>query len=204
MSTEDDDAPTGSPPADWQTITPDRSWAEVTRHRGAARTARAEARAASERLAAAEAKVAELSAAAGRVGELEAQLARTSTRLGMARAGVVDDDLADVAEQRHSRYAATAGKDALGLSEWLTGPAKEDAIMGRLLGQAAAPQTPAAPTQPAARAPMLPSPTPTPTATPATSAEDVARLRATNGGRIPSAMQASMGTLINPADLLRR
>jgi hypothetical protein len=203
MSTEDDDGPTGTPPADWQTITPDRSWAEVTRHRGAARMARAEAKAAGERLAAAEAKVAELSTAAGRVSELEAQLARTSTRLGMARAGVVDDDLADVAEQRHTRYATAAGKDALGLSEWLSGPAKEDPIMGRLLGQVAAPPTPAAP-PPATKAPMLPSPTPTPTATQATSAEDVARLRAANGGRIPSAMQASMGTLINPSDLLRR
>jgi len=204
MSTpDDDDAPIGSPPADWQTITPDRSWAEVTRHRGAARTARAEARAASERLAAAEAKVAELSTAAGRVSELEAQLARTSTRLGMARAGVLDDDIADVAETRHTRYAAAAGKDALPLDQWLAGPAKEDPIMGRLLGQAAAPPAPAAPPA-AAKAPVLPSPTPTPTATQATTAEDVARLRAANGGRIPSAMQASMGTLINPGDLLRR
>lgn len=198
----DDDDTTAAPPADWQTITPDRSWAEVTRHRGAARTARAEAKAAAERVAALEAKLAEVQAAAQRATELEQQLARTTTRLGMARAGVVDDDLAEIAEARHARYTAAAGKDALPLDKWLTGPAKEDAILGRLLpGTAAAAPPAAAPP----KAPITPAPNAPPGGGGATaySAEDVARIRAQNGGRIPKNVQEQIGTTIDVGALLR-
>lgn len=202
MADIEDDAPSGSPPADWQTITPDRSWAEVTRHRGAARTARAEARAAAERVAALEAKLAEVQAAAQRAADLEAQLARTTTRLGMARAGVVDDDLAEVAETRHARYSAAAGKDALPLDQWLAGPAKEDPILGRLLAPAAAPQTPAAPPP---KAPVTPAPNAAPGGQPVVhSAEDIARIRAQNGGRLPKAVQEQIGTQIDVQALLHR
>ena len=202
MSTEDDEGLAATPPADWQSITPERAWAEVTKLRGKLATEKAAARSHAERVAQLEAETATLKPAAGRVADLEAQLARTSTRLGMARGGVVDDEVAEIAEGRYTRYTATAGKDALPLDAWLTGPAREDRILAPLLQ---APPVTATPAQvaPQAKAPMVPAPGGVQSSTAATTAEDVARIRAANNGRLPAAVQTQVGTMVDAGDLLR-
>ena len=202
--TDDDDDNITSPPADWASTTPDQSWKVLAKTREKARALRAEVKAATSRIAELEAASAGAKTAAARVAELEAQTARLTSRLGMARVGVVDDEVAEIAEQRHARYAATAGKDALPLDQWLSTAAKEDRILAPLLAQSAAP--PPTATQPAApaKAPVVPSPTPQPTASPTMSADDIRRVRAANGGRLPAEVQKQVGTMIDVGDLLGR
>lgn len=187
-----------APPEHWRTITPEASWRELSGARAKLAAERATAQQAAARVSELEALLAEVEPKLGRVQELETTTARLQSRLSMSRLGIVDDEVAEIAEQRFARYQAGAGKDAKGLDSWLADEGRADRILSPLLQPAAAANSPAAPLPPV---PVVPQPT-APQRTSGTTADEIARIRAANNGRIPREIQKELGTRIALGDLL--
>lgn len=187
-----------NPPEHWRTITPEASWRELSGARAKLAAERATAKQAAARVSELEALLAEVEPKLGRVQELETTTARLQSRLSMSRLGIVDDEVAEIAEQRFARYQAGAGKDAKNLDSWLADEGRADRILSPLLQPAAAASSPAAPLPPV---PVVPQPT-APQRTSGTTADEIARIRAANNGRIPKDLQKDLGTRIALGDLL--
>jgi hypothetical protein len=187
-----------NPPEHWRTITPEASWRELSGARAKLAAERATAKQAAARVSELEALLAEVEPKLGRVQELEATTSRLQTRLSMSRLGIVDDEVAEIAEQRFARYQAGAGKDAKALDAWLSDEGKADRILSPLLQPAASTTTSSAPLPPV---PVVPQPT-APQRTSGTTADEIARIRAANNGRIPREIQKELGTRIALGDLL--
>jgi hypothetical protein len=95
-----------------------------------------------------------LKAQAGRVAELEARIARGDAMLGLTRAGITDDDGAEVALMLWGKLPE---KDRPGIAEWVAGLRENpDAAPKPLLAYLAKPAEPAA--APEARRPAPPDP----------------------------------------------
>jgi hypothetical protein len=187
------------PPEHWRTITPEASWRELSSTRAKLAAERASAQQAVARVAELEGLINQVEPKLQRVADLEATTARLQSRLSMSRLGIVDDEVAEIAEQRFSRYQTTAGKDAKALDAWLAEEARADRILSPLLAPAASSSaTPAAPLPPV---PVVPAPT-APQRTSGTTADEIARIRAANNGRIPKEVQKDLGTRISLGDLL--
>lgn len=185
------------PPEHWRTITPEASWRELSSTRAKLASERASAQQAAARVAELEGLINQVEPKLQRVADLEATTARLQSRLSMSRLGIVDDEVAEIAEQRFSRYQATAGKEAKALDAWLAEEARADRILSPLLAPAAT-SPPAAPLPPV---PVVPAPT-APQRTSGTTADEIARIRAANQGRIPKEIQKDLGTRISLGDLL--
>lgn len=192
---EDD---TEAPPEHWRTITPEASWRELSGARAKLAAERATAKQAAARVSELEALLAEVEPKLSKVQELEATTTKLQTRLSMSRLGIVDDEVAEIAEQRFARYQAGAGKEAKPLDSWLAEEGKADRILSPLLQPASAATTTAAPLPPV---PVVPQPT-APQRTAGTTADEIARIRAANNGRIPKDIQKDLGTRIALGDLL--
>ena len=186
-----------APPEHWRTITPEASWRELSGARAKLAAERATAQQAAARVSELEALLAEVEPKLSKVQELETTTARLQSRLSMSRLGIVDDEVAEIAEQRFARYQATAGKEAKPLDSWLADEGRDDRILSPLLQPAAA-SSPAAPLPPV---PVVPQPT-APQRTAGTTADEIARIRAANNGRIPREIQKELGTRIALGDLL--
>ena len=191
------DETSDQPPEHWRTITPEASWRELSSTRAKLAAERASAQQAAARVAELEGLINSVEPKLQRVADLEATTARLQSRLSMSRLGIVDDEVAEIAEQRFSRYQAAAGKDAKALDAWLAEEARVDRILSPLLAPAAR-STPAAPLPPV---PVVPAPT-APQRTSGTTADEIARIRAANQGRIPKEVQKDLGTRISLGDLL--
>lgn len=185
------------PPEHWRTITPEASWRELSSTRAKLAAERASAQQAAARVAELEGLINQVEPKLQRVADLEATTARLQSRLSMSRLGIVDDEVAEIAEQRFSRYQATAGKEAKALDAWLAEEARADRILSPLLAPAAS-STSAAPLPPV---PVVPAPS-APQRTSGTTADEIARIRAANQGRIPKEVQKDLGTRISLGDLL--
>jgi hypothetical protein len=196
MADETDD--TTTPPEHWRSVTPEASWKELASARNKLAAERQTAKAAGARVAELEGLLNQIEPKVQRVQELEGTVARMQTRLAMSRLGIVDDDVADIAEARYQRYVAQAGKDATSLDTWLADAAKADKILSPFL-QPAAPAAQAAAPLPAV--PVVPQPV-APTRTNGTTSDEIARVRAANNGRIPKELQKEIGTRIDLSDLL--
>lgn len=183
-------------PEHWRNISPEQSWKEISALRSKLAAERATAKQALNRISELEGLVNETEPKLAKLGELEANLSKMQSRLSMTRLGINDDDVAEVAEQRFARYQSSAGKDAKTLDAWLSDEGKTDRILAPLLQPAAA--APAAPLPPV---PVVPQPT-APTRTAGVTADEVARIRAANNGRIPKDVQKDLGTKIAIGDLL--
>ncbi len=192
---EDD---TEAPPEHWRTITPEASWRELSGARAKLAAERATAKQAAARVSELEALLAEVEPKLTKVQELESMTSKLQTRLSMSRLGIVDDEVAEIAEQRFARYQASAGKEAKPLDSWLAEEGRADRILSPLLQPAAA-ATPAAASLPPV--PVVPQPT-APQRTAGTTADEIARIRAANNGRIPRELQKELGTRIALGDLL--
>jgi len=191
------DETSDQPPEHWRTITPEASWRELSSTRAKLAAERASAQQAVARVAELEGLINQVEPKLQRVADLEATTARLQSRLSMSRLGIVDDEVAEIAEQRFSRYQSAAGKDAKALDAWLAEEARADRILSPLLAPAAS-ATPAAPLPPV---PVVPTPT-APQRTSGTTADEIARIRAANQGRIPKEVQKDLGTRISLGDLL--
>ena len=187
-----------NPPEHWRTITPEASWRELSGARAKLAAERATAKQAAARVSELEALLAEVEPKLSKVQELETTTARLQSRLSMSRLGIVDDEVAEIAEQRFARYQATAGKEAKPLDSWLADEGRADRLLSPLLQPAAAASSPAAPLPPV---PVVPQPT-APQRTSGTTADEIARIRAANNGRIPREVQKELGTRIALGDLL--
>lgn len=194
MADEHDEAP----PEHWRTITPEASWRELSGARAKLAAERATAKQAAARVSELEALLAEVEPKLSKVQELESMTTKLQSRLSMSRLGIVDDEVAEIAEQRFARYQAVAGKEAKALDAWLAEEGRADRILSPLLQPAAAASSPAAPLPPV---PVVPQPT-APQRTAGTTADEIARIRAANNGRIPKDIQKDLGTRIALGDLL--
>lgn len=194
MADEHDEAP----PEHWRTITPEASWRELSGARAKLAAERATAKQAAARVSELEALLAEVEPKLSKVQELESMTTKLQSRLSMSRLGIVDDEVAEIAEQRFARYQAVAGKEAKPLDSWLAEEGRADRILSPLLQPAAVASSPAAPLPPV---PVVPQPT-APQRTSGTTADEIARIRAANNGRIPREIQKELGTRIALGDLL--
>lgn len=194
----DDTDDTTTPPEHWRSVTPEASWKELASARSKLAVERAQAKQAIARVAELEGLLNEAEPKLQKLGELEGNLQRMQTRLAMSRLGIVDEDVADIAEARYQRYAAQAGKDAQALGEWLADGGKADKILSPLLQPSSSSSAPPAPLP---AVPVVPQPV-APSRTNGTTADEIARVRAANNGRIPKEIQKEIGTRIDLSDLL--
>lgn len=194
----DDTEDTTTPPEHWRSVTPEASWKELASARSKLAVERAQAKQAIARVAELEGLLNEAEPKLQRLGELEGNLQRMQTRLAMSRLGIVDEDVADIAEARYQRYAAQAGKDAVALDAWLAEAGKADKILSPLLQPNSSSSAPPAPLP---GVPVVPQPV-APSRTNGTTADEIARVRAANNGRIPKEIQKEIGTRIDLSDLL--
>lgn len=199
MAGNDDTDDTTTPPEHWRSVTPEASWKELASARSKLAVERAQAKQALARVAELEGLLNEAEPKLQRLGELEGNLQRMQTRLAMSRLGIVDEDVADIAEARYQRYASQAGKDAVALDAWLAEAGKADKILSPLLTPAST--TSSAPPAPLPGVPVVPQPV-APTRTNGTTADEIARVRAANNGRIPKEIQKEIGTRIDLSELL--
>ena len=147
----ENDEPIPEMPQDFAAIPPTQAWERVQRERRGRARVEADLATTRERMGTLEAQLAEAAPLRERLTALEAELATeraraeaASLRVPLVRAGIDDDEVADLLVTRWRSSQATAAEDARqDLATWLRESAPGDKIAARLLpGQAAEPKTP--------------------------------------------------------------
>ena len=151
----ENDEPIPEMPQDFAAIPPTQAWERVQRERRGRARVEADLATTRERMGTLEAQLAEAAPLRERLTALEAELATeraraeaASLRVPLVRAGIDDDEVADLLVTRWRSSQATAAEDARqDLATWLRESAPADKIAARLLpGQAPAPtEAPKAP-----------------------------------------------------------